>query len=97
MPVLCHPERARAGRWAEKNLAADVFLLDDGFQHLALHRDFNLLLLDGAAPFGNGRVLPAGPLRESPQALARADAVLLTRCPADDGGPAAEAADSRRA
>jgi tetraacyldisaccharide 4'-kinase len=91
VPVLCHPERARAGRWAEKNLVVDVFLLDDGFQHLALHRDFNLLLLDGAAPFGNGRVLPAGPLRESPKALARADAVLLTRCPADDGDPAAEA------
>lgn len=90
VPVLCHPDRARAGRWAEKNLATDVFLLDDGFQHLALHRDFNLLLLDGAAPFGNGRVLPSGPLRESPQALARADAVLLTRCRETGGGPAAE-------
>ena len=89
VPVLCHPERARAGRWAEKNLAADVFLLDDGFQHLALHRDFNLLLLDGEAPFGNGRVLPAGPLRESPRALARADAVLLTRCAETGGGPVA--------
>lgn len=94
VPVLCHPERARAGRWAEKNLAADVFLLDDGFQHLALHRDFNLLLLDGAAPFGNRRVLPAGPLRESPRALARADAVLLTRCREAGGGPVAD--DVRR-
>jgi len=90
VPVLCHPERIRAGRWAEKNLAADVFLLDDGFQHLALHRDFNLLLLDGEAPFGNGRVLPAGPLREPCRALGRSDAVLLTRCREAGGGPAAE-------
>ena len=82
VPVLCHPDRHRAGRWAERNLAAVVFLLDDGFQHLALHRDFNLLLLDGEAPLGNGRTLPAGPLRESPRAMARADAILLTRCPA---------------
>jgi tetraacyldisaccharide 4'-kinase len=88
VPVVCHPERERAGRWAGRNLAVDLFLLDDGFQHLALHRDFNLLLLDGTAPLGNGRVLPAGPLRESPRAMERADAILLTRCPAARAGDA---------
>jgi tetraacyldisaccharide 4'-kinase len=79
VPVLCHRRRAVAGRWAEANLAVDLFILDDGFQHRALHRDCDLLLLDGAAPLGNGRLLPAGPLREHPRALARADLILLTR------------------
>jgi len=79
VPVLCHHRRFQAGRWAEEHLKADLFILDDGFQHLGLHRDFNLLLMDGAAPLGNGQVLPAGPLREPPRALRRADAILLTR------------------
>lgn len=81
VPVLCHPRRYRAGQFALHNLGADVFLLDDAFQHLVLHRDFNLLLVDGKKQFGNGRVLPAGPLREPLAAARRADAILLTRVP----------------
>jgi len=81
VPVICHPDRVRAGRWAEEHLQPDVILLDDGFQHMRLHRDFNLLLMDAGRPLGNGQVLPAGPLREPPRAIRRADVILLTRCP----------------
>jgi tetraacyldisaccharide 4'-kinase len=55
----------------------DALILDDGFQHLRLHRDLDLLLINAARGFGNGWVLPAGPLREGRAALARADAIVL--------------------
>lgn len=57
----------------------DVFLLDDGFQHLRLARDLDIVLLDATEPFPGGAVLPAGLLREPVGALARADLVVLTR------------------
>ena len=75
-------------------LGADVVLLDDGFQHLPLARDLNLVLLDAEHPLANGRVFPAGPLRESPAALNRADAFILTR--ADDPDRAEAAKDLLR-
>lgn len=56
-----------------------VFILDDGFQHLALERDVDLVVLDAAAPLER-RLLPAGRLREPWSALRRASAVCLTRC-----------------
>jgi tetraacyldisaccharide 4'-kinase len=55
---------------------ADLLILDDGFQHRRLHRDFDLVLLDGEDPFGKGHYLPRGFLRDSPKRLAQADAVL---------------------
>ena len=58
---------------------ADVFLLDDGFQHWRLARDFDLVLLDALMPFGERDLVPLGRLREPMAALARADAFLLTR------------------
>lgn len=58
---------------------AEVVLLDDGFQHLPLARDLDIVLLDADQPLANGRIFPAGPLRESPAALNRADAFILTR------------------
>lgn len=57
----------------------DVFIMDDGFQHLKLARDLDLLLLDAAAPFGNGHLIPRGTLREPLSGLKRAGLVLLTR------------------
>jgi tetraacyldisaccharide 4'-kinase len=57
----------------------EVFLLDDAFQHRRIARDVNLLLVDGRDPFGNGRMLPRGPLREPLPGVARADAVVVTR------------------
>ena len=58
---------------------ADVVVLDDGFQHLRLGRDLDLVLLDAHSPFGNYRLLPAGSLREPASGLRRADVVLITR------------------
>jgi len=55
------------------------FVLDDGFQHLQLDRDVNIVLVDASNPFGGGRLLPAGRLRESQGALARANLVVITR------------------
>jgi tetraacyldisaccharide 4'-kinase len=54
-----------------------AFVLDDGFQHLRLSRDLNLLLINTTRGFGNGWVLPAGPLREPRNGIARADAIVL--------------------
>lgn len=71
-----------AAIWAAARLGADSIVLDDGFQHRRLHRDMNLLLVDAVDPWGGGRGLPAGLLREPLRGVGRADLVLLTR--ADD-------------
>ena len=57
----------------------DWFVLDDGFQHLKLSRDADVVLIDATDPFGGGMVLPAGRLREPLSALRRADIVVVTR------------------
>lgn len=74
-------ERFATGRRAVAEDRPDVLLLDDGFQHLQVHRDLDVVLLDAARPWGNGRLLPAGPLREPPDRLVRAHAVILAGNP----------------
>jgi tetraacyldisaccharide 4'-kinase len=59
-----------------------VLVLDDGFQHIRLARDLNILLVDHHQPFGNGHLLPRGSLREPISAMSRADILVETRCPA---------------
>lgn len=59
----------------------DVILLDDGFQHLRLKRDLDIVLVDGERLTGNGHLLPLGPLREPLSAIRRADAVWVTKNP----------------
>jgi tetraacyldisaccharide 4'-kinase len=66
----------------------DWFVLDDGFQHLQLARDVDIVLIDATNPFGGGLLLPAGRLREPRSALARADLIVITR---SDHAPAVEA------
>jgi tetraacyldisaccharide 4'-kinase len=77
--VYTGPCRYAAGMAAWEEFRPDLFLLDDGFQHFQLHRDLDLVLLDAAAPFGNGYLLPRGPLREPLTALAAAQGLILTR------------------
>jgi tetraacyldisaccharide 4'-kinase len=74
--VIVHPRRARAGRMALE-LGANLLLLDDGLQHLALARNLEIAVLDGARGIGNGRCLPAGPLREPAARLQEVDAVVV--------------------
>ncbi|MCH4810253.1 tetraacyldisaccharide 4'-kinase [Vreelandella neptunia] len=76
LPVVADPKRAR-GAQALVAAGCDIILSDDGLQHLALARDIELVVVDGARGFGNGRCLPAGPLRESSSRLQRVDAVII--------------------
>lgn len=76
VPVVVGEDRYEAGRVAEKKFAPDLFLLDDGFQHRALYRDFDIVLV--TPDDARDRLLPVGRLREPLSALARADALVLT-------------------
>lgn len=80
VPVLTSRDRYEAGRYAIDRFGVDTLILDDGYQHLGLHRDLNILLCDQQEPFGNGRVFPAGHLREPLRAAGRADLICVTRC-----------------
>jgi tetraacyldisaccharide 4'-kinase len=75
--------RRACGVRAAEAAGAEVIVLDDGFQHLAVQRDLDIVLLDSRSPFGNGQLLPAGPLREAPAALRRAGLVILTHAAGD--------------
>ena len=77
--IVVNSDRVEAGRWAERELGSNVLLLDDGYQHLAIHRDLNLLVLDATDPFGGEAMVPFGRLREPLYALKRADAIVVTR------------------
>jgi len=78
-PVVISKNRYQAGMYAHKKFGSDFFILDDGFQHLGLERNLNLVLIDASEPFGNAHLLPWGPLREPLSQLERADAFILTR------------------
>jgi len=78
VPCIANPDRSAAVAEACR-LGSDVALLDDGFQHRRLARDLDIVVIDATRPFGYGRVLPAGLLREPPQGLQRAGLVVITR------------------
>jgi tetraacyldisaccharide 4'-kinase len=79
--VQANPDRVGAGREVMQNHPeVNVFLLDDGFQHRRLARDIDIVLIDATNPLGHGHVHPRGLLRESISGLARAAAIILTRC-----------------
>jgi tetraacyldisaccharide 4'-kinase len=71
--------RFAEGQRIESHQAIDIFLLDDGFQHLQLARDLDIVLMDASRPVGGQPLLPAGPMRESISAAARADIIVFTR------------------
>ena len=77
--VIVNPNRVAGARKAVSVCQAQVLVLDDGFQHRRLKRDLDIVAVDATCPFGYGRVLPAGLLREPKSGLSRADAVIITR------------------
>jgi len=82
IPVVMDKKRYNAGMFALEQLgsdAIDMFILDDGFQHWALHRDLDILLIDMSNPFGNGKLFPEGILREPLNAIKRSNIVVLTK------------------
>ena len=78
IPVLTGKKRAVTGRFAIDSFAVDSLILDDGFQHMAVKRDLDLVLFSGHKLLGNGYVLPGGELREPVSSLKRADAFVIT-------------------
>lgn len=90
VPHLQNADRAAAARFAVEELACEVIVLDDGFQHRRLARDLDIVLLDALEPLGYGRVFPGGLLREPVEGLRRAGVVVLAR--ADLVEPAAREA-----
>ncbi|MFO0689261.1 MAG: tetraacyldisaccharide 4'-kinase [Myxococcota bacterium] len=77
VPVLVGRDRRRVGHHAVSVFGAEILVLDDGFQHHRLARDLDLVAVDAASGLGNGRVLPAGPLREPVSSLRDADGLCL--------------------
>ncbi|MBT3277834.1 MAG: tetraacyldisaccharide 4'-kinase [Phycisphaerales bacterium] len=77
-PVVVDPDRVD-GAVAAIGRGADVLVMDDGFQHLRLRRDLDIVLIDATNPFGGGWCLPAGLLREPVSGLKRAGLVVITR------------------
>lgn len=78
--VITNPDRITAAAEAVNKFGAKVLVMDDGFQHRRLSRDLDIVTIDSTQPFGYGKILPAGLLREPIASLKRADAVVLTRC-----------------
>jgi len=85
IPVLVGADRYELGRYALERFPLDVIILDDGFQHIRLKRDIDILLVDGEKGFGNAHLLPRGPLREPLSAMKRADIFLITKASSDTG------------
>jgi tetraacyldisaccharide 4'-kinase len=87
IPVVKGKNRYEAGMFALSSLPSalhpDIFLLDDGFQHWALFRDKDIVLIDSSVPFGNRRMLPLGTLREPIKEIRRADIIVLTKADRD--------------
>jgi tetraacyldisaccharide 4'-kinase len=83
--VISDANRAAAGKDAIKHLKPDCFVLDDGFQHLRLARDLNIVTIDATNPWGGGNLLPYGRLREPRSSLSRADCLVITRADQAEG------------
>jgi len=86
--VAVGADRYALGRWVLSRQPVDCFVLDDGFQHVQLHRDVNLVLVDATDIAGLKAALPVGRLREPLSAAARASAVLITRVDHEQAGEA---------
>ena len=79
LPVIVNSDRLAGAQTAIAEHQAQILVMDDGFQHRRLRRDMDILAMDATCPFGWGKILPAGLLREPLSAIGRAQAVILTR------------------
>ncbi|GAC14639.1 tetraacyldisaccharide 4'-kinase [Aliiglaciecola lipolytica] len=75
-PVVIDPKRPRGAKYLVEQHQCDIVICDDGLQHYALHRDIEIVVIDGARKHGNGWLLPMGPLRESIHRLTKVDFVI---------------------
>jgi len=89
VPIVICADRYRGGRLAEERLNVNVHILDDGFQHLALARDLDLVVLDVTQELDHAALLPAGRLREPLNGLQRAHVVVISRMELGDPQPLA--------
>ncbi len=80
VPVIAGSDRCACAICATEQLGAEVIVLDDGFQHMSLCRDRDVVLVPAKRPFGNGHVFPGGYLREPLDALKRATCIVITGC-----------------
>ena len=78
--VVVNPDRIAGAAEAISRFGAKVLIMDDGFQHRRLVRELDIVTIDSTVPFGYGKLLPAGLLREPVNSLRRADAAVITRC-----------------
>ncbi|MFZ5801102.1 MAG: tetraacyldisaccharide 4'-kinase [Candidatus Omnitrophota bacterium] len=79
VPVLAREDRLISARQAINDFSCDTLILDDGFQQWRIGKDLEIVVIDAAAPFGNGRLIPRGILREPLSVLKRAEIFFLTR------------------
>lgn len=79
IPVIVGRDRVKSALEAVKKFNAEYILLDDGFQHLRLHRDLDVVTINSTIPFGPGGLIPMGTLREPMERLSRADIFVLTK------------------
>lgn len=77
--VIADADRVAAAEWAKRKFGVTVFILDDAFQHRKVRRDVDIVCIDATEPFGGGKMLPTGRLREPIKNLKRADIVVITR------------------
>lgn len=77
--VISDADRIASGTWAQRELGSEAFVLDDGFQHLRIARDLDIVVIDATNPWGGGHLLPLGRLREPRRGLSRADCIVVTR------------------
>jgi len=89
VPVVVGANRYAAARLAIERFGVDAIVLDDAFQHRTLHKDLEIVMVRAHEPFGNGRLLPRGPLREPLRALARAQLIVITGAECLEGEHAA--------
>ncbi len=78
-PVIVNPDRVAGAERAVRDCGANCLVLDDGFQHRRLGRDLDIVLVDALNPWGGGRILPAGRLREPLDGIRRASVIIITR------------------